>query len=252
MSPASGPIPRRILVVDIGGTHVKAELSPGPARRVRFPSGDTLTPSNMVRTLRGLLKGQRFDVVSIGYPGKVRHGHIIGEPPHLAPGWVGFDLEAAFGRPARVVNDAAMQALGSYQGGHMLFLGLGSGLGSAMIVNGQLQPMELAHLPFKKGRSFEEYVGEEARRHLGRKRWEREVFAVIGVLTAALEPDYVVVGGGNVRRLKRLPPGARRGDNRNAFAGGVRLWDEGPAAGRSARNSAGGPRRSRPRTRSVR
>ncbi|HTP53959.1 MAG TPA: ROK family protein [Thermoplasmata archaeon] len=221
----------RILVVDVGGTHVKASFSHRPNRRLRFPSGPTMTPVEMVRQIRQALGGERFDRVSIGYPGLVRRGTIVREPFHLGKGWVGFDFTRAFRRPTRVLNDAAMQALGSYRGGSMLFLGLGSGLGSAMIVDGVLLPMELAHLPYRKGRTFEEYVGEDARRHEGRRRWQKEVFAVIDTLEAALEPDYVVVGGGNVRKLRRLPPGAHRGDNRNAFLGGIRAWQT--PAGRS-------------------
>jgi len=222
--PRRGPR-RRILVVDVGGTHVKATFSGQGSRRVRFVSGPKMTPKEMVRELLRSLKGRKYEVVSIGYPGLVRRGRIVRDPFHLGSGWVDFDFGKALGHPTRVVNDAAMQALGSYEGGSMLFLGLGSGLGSAMIVDGRLQPMELAHLPYRKGRSFEEYVGETARLRQGRKRWTKEVFAVVETLTAALEPDYVVLGGGNVRRLRRLPPGVRRGDNRNAFLGGIRLWD---------------------------
>jgi predicted NBD/HSP70 family sugar kinase len=215
---------RRILVLDIGGTHVKAALSDAPARKIRFPSGPTMTPEAMVRGLRSAVGTTQYDAVAMGYPGLVRRGTITREPFHLGKGWVGFDFGKAFRRPTRIVNDAAMQALGSYRGGSMLFLGLGSGLGSAMIVDGELQPMELAHLPYRKGRTFEEFVGEAARVRLGRKRWQREVFAVVETLEAALEPDYVVLGGGNVRKLRKLPPGVHRGDNQNAFAGGVRLW----------------------------
>ncbi|MGP8077957.1 MAG: ROK family protein [Thermoplasmata archaeon] len=235
--------PMRILVVDIGGTHVKASFSDGGGRSLRFRSGTTMGPREMVRQLLRRLKGGEYDRVSVGYPGLVVHGRVAREPYHLGSGWVGFDLERAFGRPTRVVNDAAMQALGSYRGGSMLFLGLGSGLGSAMIVDGRLLPMELAHLPYRKGRSFEEFVGEGARLRLGRRKWQKEVSAVVGTLTAALEPDYVVLGGGNVRKLRELPPGARRGNNRNAFVGGVRLWgDRGDDA-----SSRGSPRASRPR-----
>jgi predicted NBD/HSP70 family sugar kinase len=215
---------RRILVLDVGGSHVKASFSDAPGREVRLISGPRMTPSQMTRGLKRLLRGNRFDAVAIGYPGLVRHGRIVRDPPHLGRGWVGFDFERAFGHPTRILNDAAMQALGSYEGGHMLFLGLGTGLGSALIAGGVLQPMEIGHLPYRKGRTFEEYVGEEARERLGRKKWRREVEAVVGILRDALEPDYIVLGGGNVRRLARLPPGTRRGDNRNAFRGGVRLW----------------------------
>jgi predicted NBD/HSP70 family sugar kinase len=178
----------------------------------------------MVRGLSKLLKGESYDAVAMGYPGLVRHGRIAREPHNLGQGWVGFDFEVAFECPVRVVNDAAMQALGSYQGGHMLFLGLGTGLGSAMIVEGKLLPMELAHLPYKKGRTYEDYVGEASLERLGRKKWQREVYRVVELLEAALEPDEVVMGGGNVHKLDRMLPGVRRGDNREAIVGGVRLW----------------------------
>jgi predicted NBD/HSP70 family sugar kinase len=215
--------PSRILVLDIGGSHVKAAFSDSPKER-RIPSGPRLTPARMVRGLSKLLDGERYDVVAMGYPGLVVRGRVAREPHNLGAGWVGFDFEAAFGCPVRIVNDAAMQALGSYRGGHMLFLGLGTGLGSAMIVEGKLQPMELAHLPYKKGRTFEEYVGEASLDRLGRRKWQKEVYRVVELLEAALEPDEVVLGGGNVRKLDRLLPGVRRGDNREAIVGGVRLW----------------------------
>jgi glucose-6-phosphate isomerase len=220
----------RILVVDVGGTHVKASCSDAPARKVRFPSGPAMTPERMVRELRRKVRGTAYDAVAIGYPGLVRHGAIVREPYHLGKGWVGFDFAGAFGRPTRITNDAAMQALGSYRGGSMLFLGLGSGLGSALIVEGILQPMELAHLPYRKGKTFEEFVGEAARLRLGRKKWQKEVYGVVDMLSTALEPDYVVLGGGNVRKLKNLPARVLRGSNRNAFLGGVRLWGEGARA----------------------
>jgi len=198
----------------------------------------------MVRKLRRGLKGVRYDVVSLGYPGLVVHGKIVREPPNLGKGWVGFDFEKALGRPTRILNDAAMQALGSYRGGRMLFLGLGTGFGSAMIVAGKLEPMELAHLPYKKGKTYEAFVGEAALKRLGRKKWQKEVLEVAEVLSDALEPDYVVIGGGNARKLKELPPGARLGDNRNAFAGGIRLWNGGARVGSVGRVSgyAGPPR----------
>jgi glucose-6-phosphate isomerase len=183
-------------------------------------------PEKMMRKLRRRLTGARYDAVALGYPGLVIHGRIVREPPNLGKGWVAFDFEKAFRRPTRILNDAAMQALGSYQGGRMLFLGLGTGFGTAMIVSGKLEPMELAHLPYKKGKTYEEFVGEAALKRLGRKRWQKEVFAVVKALSVALEPDYVVIGGGNARKLKQLPPTARRGDNRNAITGGVRLWTD--------------------------
>ncbi|MCI4363005.1 MAG: ROK family protein [Thermoplasmata archaeon] len=213
----------RILVIDVGGTHVKAGF-PNEARRIRIPSGPSMGPVKMVRKLKERLHGKRYSVVSIGYPGLVVHGRILREPRNLGKGWVAFDFPKALGHPVRILNDAAMQALGSYEGGRMLFLGLGTGLGTAMIVDGRLEPMELAHLPYKKGGTFEDFVGEAARKRLGRKRWQKEVFAIVRKLSAVLEPDYVVLGGGNLRRLKSLPPGSRRGNNRNAFVGGERLW----------------------------
>ncbi len=215
--------PGRILVLDIGGSHVKAAFSDSPKEH-KLTSGADLTPARMVKGLARLLHGETYDKVAMGYPGLVVQGRIAREPHNLGAGWLGFDFDGAFGRPVRVVNDAAMQALGSYRGGHMLFLGLGTGLGSAMIVEGRLQPMELAHMPYKKGRTFEEYTGEAFLRKVGRKKWEREVYRVVQILEAGLVPDEVVLGGGNVRKLTHLLPGVRRGDNREAIVGGVRLW----------------------------
>jgi len=179
----------------------------------------------MVSGVRKLAHGWTYDVVSIGYPGPVLRGRPMAEPYNLGRGWMGFDFARAFGRPVKVVNDAAMQALGSYKGGKMLFLGLGTGLGSAMIVDGIVEPMELAHLPYKKG-TYEDYVGHAALEHDGKKKWQRHVEDVIEKLIAALEPDEAVIGGGNVSKLDKLPPHCRAGDNENAFAGGFRLWDE--------------------------
>lgn len=221
---APGGARRRVLVLDVGGTHVKI-LATGRNRPVKFPSGPTLTPTQMVDRVKEVTRGWRYGVVSIGYPGPVLHGHPLRDPPNLGVGWVGFDFRAAFRRPVRIVNDAAMQALGSYEGGRMLFLGLGTGLGAAMIVDGILEPFELAHLPYRKGRTYEDFVGERGLERLGKRRWRRAVFDVVERMKAALEPEYVVLGGGNVRKLRRLPPGARRGDNANAFVGGFRLWD---------------------------
>ena len=214
-----------MLAVDVGGTHVKIRATGHPTPR-KVVSGPTMTAQAMVRAVKRLAVGFRYDVVSIGYPGVCIHNRPIVEPHNLGPGWVGFDFGRAFGRPVRIVNDAAMQALGSYRGGRMLFLGLGTGLGSAMIIDGVLEPMELAHLPYRKGRTFEDYVGERGRERLGKKRWRRYVADVVERLRAALEPDEVVIGGGNAVRLKRLPAGVRLGNNRNAFTGGFRLWDE--------------------------
>lgn len=214
---------RRVLAIDVGGSHVKAMLSGNP-REVEITSGRSMTPEIMVKQLRTAIRGWKYDVVSIGYPGPTLHGHVAKEPRNLAKGWVGFDFDKAFGCPVRIINDAAMQALGSYEGGRMLFLGLGTGLGTAFIVDGIVEPMELAHLPYKKA-TYEDYVGERGMKRLGKKKWQAHVVDVIEQLQAALEPDYVVLGGGNVRHLAQLPEGVRRGDNHNAFAGGFRLWE---------------------------
>ncbi len=232
------PARPRILVLDVGGAHVKAYL-PGRSTRVVIPTGPGMTPGEMIKQLRRRLAGAHYEAVSMGYPGLVAHGRIIREPSHLGQGWVGFDFERALGAPVRIVNDAAMQALGSYRGGRMLFLGLGTGLGSAMIVEGELQPMELGHLPWKKGRIYEEYVGEAALARLRRRKWQKEVFEAVETLVTALEPDYVVLGGGNVRKLKKLPPGARAGNNRDAFTGGLRLWMGGGHAVEATRGVSG-------------
>ncbi len=215
--------PRRILVLDVGGTHVKAAFA-GTTTEIKIPSGPKMTPREMIRKVAERLLDRRYDAVSIGYPGVVIHGRIIHEPHNLGPGWVGFDFEQEFRRPTRVINDAAMQALGSYRGGRMLFLGLGTGLGTAMILDGTIAPMELAHLPYKKGRTYEDFVGEAALKRLGRRKWQKEVFAVAKVFYDALEPEYLVIGGGNLRKLTKLPPHAEKGDNRSAIAGGARLW----------------------------
>lgn len=213
-----------ILVVDVGGTNVKI-LATGQAESRKFPSGPTLTAADMAARVIELARAWQYDAVSIGYPGFVVRGRPVTEPHNLAPGWVGFDYQAAFGRPIKLVNDAAMQALGSYKGGKMLFLGLGTGLGAAMIVDGVIEPMELAHLPYRKG-TFEDYVGKRGLDRLGKKKWRQRVADVVARLVAALEPDDVVLGGGNVKYLKELPPGCRAGENANAFLGGFRLWAE--------------------------
>jgi polyphosphate glucokinase len=213
-----------VLVVDVGGTHVKI-LATGQHEPMKFLSGPTLTAKQMVAGVRKLARGWQYDVVSIGYPGPVMRDHPVAEPHNLGAGWVGFDFEKAFGRPVRLVNDAAMQALGSYKRGKMLFLGLGTGLGSTLVVNRILEPMELGHLPYKKG-TYEDYVGERALEKQGKKRWRQHVADVVGRLITALEPDDVVLGGGNVKQLKELPPGCRAGDNANAFLGGFRLWNK--------------------------
>lgn len=190
----------------------------------QFESGPTLTPRRMVSRVLRLNGDLKYDAVSIGYPGVVVHGKIVTEPFNLGRGWVGFDFRKAFGRPTLLMNDAAMQAIGSYEGGRMLFLGLGTGLGSALIVDGTVAPMELAHLPYKRGRSYEDYLGDRGRRRLGAKKWRRVVADVVAQLSKALEADYVVIGGGNARKLKKLPSNARLGNNDFAFLGGFRVW----------------------------
>jgi polyphosphate glucokinase len=190
----------------------------------KFPSGPTLTAKQMVAGVKTAAADWKYDAVSIGYPGPVLHGRPIAEPRHLGNGWVGFDYRTAFGCPVKVINDAAMQALGSYRGGKMLFLGLGTGLGSALIVDGIVEPMELGHLPYRNG-TFEEYVGLHGLEKHGKKQWRRDVEDVVNRLIAALQPEDVVLGGGNAHKLETLPPGSRLGDNANAFLGGFRLWE---------------------------
>ena len=223
----------KVLVVDVGGSHVKLRATGQGASR-RFDSGPTLTPKAMVAGVRRLTRGWLYDVVSVGYPGPVLHGRPVQEPHNLARGWVGFDYEAAFGRPVKIINDAAMQALGSYEGGRMLFLGLGTGLGSTLILEGIVHPLELGHLPYRNG-TFEDYVGLRGLRKRGKKKWRRAVDDVVIRLVAAVQPDTVVIGGGNVKKLKTLPPGCRTGLNANAFRGGFRLWDHVPAVKRGKR-----------------
>ncbi len=218
------PTVSKILVVDVGGTHIKA-LATGMHTPVKIDSGPSFTAGDMVREVKAALKNRKYEAVSMGYPGPVVHHRPMREPYNLGGGWVGFDFRKAFGRPIKIVNDAAMQALGSYQGGRMLFLGLGTGLGSAMIVDGVLQPMELAHLPYQHGKTYEDYLGLRGLKRLGRKQWERKVHQVVDELRAALEADRVVLGGGNAKKLKKLPDKASLGSNENAFLGGFRLWD---------------------------
>jgi polyphosphate glucokinase len=214
---------KKILVIDVGGAHVKALVSGHDEPRM-FNSGPTLTPTQLVAKVREIIADWRFDVISIGYPGTVAHNKPIREPHNLGGGWVRFNFAEAFGCPVKIVNDAALQALGNYKGGKMLFLGLGTGLGSAMIVDGIIEPMELAHLPYKKA-TFETYLGNAALKGAGKKKWRLHVKDVVQKLIAALEPDDVAIGGGNAKKLKALPPLCRAGDNANAFAGGFRLWD---------------------------
>ncbi|HEV2436416.1 MAG TPA: ROK family protein [Verrucomicrobiae bacterium] len=216
----------KILVIDIGGTHVKV-LATGHQQRVQFPSGPKMTPAKMVAAVRAATAGWKYDAVSIGYPGPVAHGRPLCEPHNLGHGWVGFDFKKAFGgRPVKIINDAAMQALASYKGRRMLFLGLGTGLGAALIVDGALEPLELAHLPYQKGGTYEDYLGLAGLKRLGKRKWRRHVNKVVKLFQAALEADYVVLGGGNARLLKKLPPGSCLGNNANAFRGGYRLWSK--------------------------
>jgi polyphosphate glucokinase len=214
----------RVLVIDIGGTHVKVLATGQPTHR-EFDSGRDMTPRRMVADVRKLVADWQYDVISIGYPGPVAHDQPVLEPWNLGKGWRGFNFKSAFRRPIKMVNDAAMQALGSYRKGKMLFLGLGTGLGSALIVEGHVVPMELAHLPYRGG-TFEDYVGVRGLEKYGKKKWRRYVTDVVVRLAAALEPDEVVLGGGNVKKLKELPPLCRAGENKNAFRGGFRLWAE--------------------------
>jgi polyphosphate glucokinase len=215
----------RVLVVDIGGSNVKM-LATGQKEPRKYPSGPMLTPQKMVRLVKKAVRDWKFDCVSLGYPGPIINEHPLREPHNLGGGWMGFNFRQAFGCPVKIINDAAMQALGSYKGGRMLFLGLGTGLGSAMIVDGMLQPMELAHLIYKHGKTYEDYLGLRGLERCGKKKWRQNVADVTKRLKAALEADYVVLGGGNNKKLKELPPGARLGSNENAFLGGFRMWEK--------------------------
>jgi polyphosphate glucokinase len=234
-----------VLVVDVGGTSVKI-LATGQKEPRKFPSGPSLTPKQMVAGVKKLARDWKYQAVSIGYPGMVVGNRPLVEPHNLGHGWAGFDFQAAFKHPVKVINDAAMQALGSYKGGKMLFLGLGTGLGTTMIVDGNIEPMELAHLPYKKG-TYEDYVGERSLEKRGKKKWRRHVADVVERLIAALEPDDVVLGGGNVKKLKDLPKGCRAGDNANAFLGGFRMWEKADDQRRSpaARNRNAKKRKNR-------
>jgi predicted NBD/HSP70 family sugar kinase len=220
---AMAKLSHKILVLDVGGTNIKVQAT-GQKQPRKIPSGPDMTAKDMVRDVKAATRDWKYDRVSIGYPGPVTAGHPVREPVNLGGGWVGFNYKKALGCPVRIVNDAAMQALGSYHGGRMLFLGLGTGLGSAMIVDGILEPMELAHLPYKHGKTYEEYLGLRGLKRLGKKKWRKEVFKITEKLIGALQADYVVLGGGNAKKLKKLPPGARMGRNENAILGGFRLW----------------------------
>src|ERR1700722_13669144 len=220
----TGKAPQRILVLDVGGSHVKLHIgSRGTAHK--FVAGPKMTPRQMVKAVQKLVDPKEFDAVSIGYPGVVFRGRIAAEPFNLGRGWVGFDFEAALGKPVRIINDAAMQAVGSYTGGRMLFLGLGTGMGATLILDGVVEPMEFGHLPYKDGGTYEQHVGERALERLGKKKWRKEVASVVAQLSHALEVDYTVLGGGNVRLLKKLPKGARAGGNSNAMIGGQLIWE---------------------------
>ncbi len=223
----------KVLAVDVGGTHVKI-LATGQKEAREFPSGPTLTARQMVAAVKKLAGDWNYDAVAIGYPGPVLRNRPVAEPHNLGPGWVAFDYAAAFGCPTKVVNDAAMQAVGGYKGGKMLFLGLGTGLGTTMIVEGIVEPMELGHLPYRKA-TYEDYVGVRGLERLGKKKWRRHVADVVRHLRAALEPDDVVIGGGNAKKLGEAPPGCRLGDNANAFLGGFRLWQQAAQSKRSPR-----------------
>jgi polyphosphate glucokinase len=235
------PDPARILVIDVGGSHVKFRMGRDGKIR-RFDSGPAMTAAAMARKVRKLARDLPYEAVSIGYPGLVVRGRIAAEPYNLGPGWVGYDFRKALGRPVRVINDATMQALGSYAGGRMLFLGLGTGLGATLILDGAVEPMEIGHMPYKRGRTFEDYAGERGRKRLGNKKWRKAVAEVITRLKEVLEADYVVLGGGNAVRLKELPAGVRLGDNLDAFGGGLQLWrGDDPRAARSRPRRAAAP-----------
>ncbi len=223
ISPTGGASTPRVLAIDLGGSHVKVHLSEGGEKRSAV-SGPQMTPDLMVKTVKDLSKDWEFDVIGMGYPGPISDNAPSIEPHNLASGWKGYDFSGAFGKPVRMVNDALMQAIGSYEGGRMLFLGLGTGLGSAMIAENVCMPMELAHLPYKKRQTFEDYVGLRGLEARGKARWRKSVADVTQRLNAALEPDYIVIGGGNVEKLKAMPEHCRQGHNENAFLGGFRVW----------------------------
>jgi len=225
-----------VLVIDVGGTNVKI-LATGQSEPRKLPSGTTLTPTMMVDGVRKLAGDWKFDVVAIGYPGPVVRDRPLAEPHNLASGWVGFDYVKAFGKPVRIINDAALQALGSYNGGKLLFLGLGTGLGTTLVIDGVIEAMELAHLPYRKA-TYEDYVGLRALEGFGKKKWRKYVADVVDRLTRAFDPDDVVLGGGNAKKLDKLPPRARLGENANAFIGGFRLWEP---PGRAAPAAPGAP-----------
>jgi polyphosphate glucokinase len=216
---------RVVLAIDVGGSHIKARLSSGGEKRA-VASGPDTTARKMVELVSKMTADWDYDVISIGFPGPVEKQRPAADPFNLGKGWKDFDFGKAFGKPVKIVNDAMLQAIGAYDGGRILFLGLGTGLGSAMIVENVCVPMELGHLPYKKNATFEDYLGERGARKRGKSKWRKSVFRVVAKLQAGLLPHYIVIGGGNVEKLKRLPPNCRRGDNENAFPGGFRLWQD--------------------------
>jgi predicted NBD/HSP70 family sugar kinase len=216
--------PNEILVIDVGGTNVKIAMG-HHKEQVKIPSGAEMTATQMATAVKKAAADWGYEAVSIGFPGPVKGGAPAKEPVNLGKGWVRFDYAKAFGKPVRIINDAALQALGGYEGGRMLFLGLGTGLGSTLIVDGAVAPLEVAHMPYRKGRSYEDYVGQRGLDRMGKKKWAKHVEAVIAILLAGLQAEYAVLGGGNTRKLEKLPPGVKPGTNANAIRGGVRLWD---------------------------
>jgi polyphosphate glucokinase len=234
----------KILVIDVGGTNLKVGLT-GRKEPLKIPSGSEMSASKMSAAVKKATAGWKYDAVSIGYPGPVVNGRPAQEPANLGAGWIRFDYKKAFGKPVRIVNDAAMQAMGSYQGGRMLFLGLGTGLGSALVAGGVLEPLELAHLPYKGKRTYEDYAGIRGLKRLGRKKWQHHVEEIVALLKHGLQVDYVVLGGGQTKKLKGLPPGVRLGTNAHAVLGGFRLWAEEAKEPRRRRPSLARSRRRR-------
>ena len=222
-----------VLVIDVGGTNLKVSVG-GSGNVIKIPSGPDMTAARMAEEVKKAVAGRSYDVVSIGYPGPVMNGRPASEPHNLGAGWMRFDYDQAFGKPVRVVNDAAMQALGSYQGGRMLYLGLGTGLGSAFVGDGVLEPLELAHLPYRKNRTYEDYLGLRGLQRMGRKKWQQHVEKVVELLKHGLQADYVMLGGGQTKELSSLPPDVRLGTNAHAIVGGVRLWNKDEPAPRSS------------------
>ena len=238
----------KILAIDVGGTSVKI-LATGQKEPRKFPSGPTLDPKTMVQQVKQLAQGWEYDVVSIGIPAPFLLGHMVLNPHNLGPGWTAFDFTAAFGCPVKLMNDAAMQALGSYKKGKMMFLGFGTGLGAAFVIDGVAESRELAHLPYKES-TYEDYVGRKALERFGKKKWRKNVKIMVTRLIEDLNPDDVVIGGGNAKKLKKLPKGCRLGANANAFIGGFRLWNN--AKNLSTHNGDEGSRRTAKKKRGAR